>query len=264
MLCAMRWPRWRKDWKPSEEVEKACAAVPNQLIALSVNDVRDGLSSVLASWPGTLQATVNTAIALSRPKPPEAEQTADAARPPGRGASMSGSATRRHGRCGVLGRASIGGRTAAEGERGSASGPGRGGPGNPSGAAGASGSGGDDMIQFNIDADKLPKADDLKKLLSASVAFISLSDAEVRFTTRTAFPNFGLPIELAPLLASTPLAQRIREALVPASGANPDQSSAASGTSGPGATGAPPGGQPGAPPGAPAGKRQGGRRGGDD
>jgi hypothetical protein len=119
------------------------------------------------------------------------------------------------------------------------------------------------MIQLKVDADKLPKADDLKKLLTASIAFINLSDEEVRLTTRTAFPNFGLPIELAPLLASTPLAQRIREALVPAQGTNPDQASAATGGAGPGAATAPPGGQPGAPPAGPPGNRRGGRRGED-
>ncbi len=116
------------------------------------------------------------------------------------------------------------------------------------------------MIQLKVDADKLPKADELKKLISASVAFINLSDAEVRITSRTAFPNLALPINLAPLLASTPLAQRIRAAIVPAQGASTDQPAGA----GPGAVAAPPGGQPGVPPAGPPGRRRGGRRGGDD
>lgn len=252
----------RKDAKPSDEVRKVCATVPNRLIALGVNDVRDGLSSVLASWPGTLQATVNTAIALSRPRTePEKATTGGGGggqQQAGRGASMAGMRPRGIGAAGGLSRAAPGGAggPAADGERGSSAGA------NPSGnGSGASGSGAD-MIQLNVDADKLPKADDLKKLLSASIAFINLSDEEVRFTTRTAFPNFGLPIQVAPLLASTPLGQRIREALVPAQ-ANPDQASPSSGSASPGATGAPPGGQSGSPPAAPSGKRR-GRRGGDD
>jgi hypothetical protein len=254
----------RKDGKPSEEVQKACAAVPSGLIALGVNDVRDGLSSVLASWPGTLQATVNTAIALSRPRS-EAEKSpagGGAGQQPGLGASMAGGRARGMGAAGVLSRAAPGGGPAAERERGSSSGPNR--SGNAPGTPGASGSGGDDMVQLNVDADKLPKADDLKKLLSASIAFINVSDEEVRFTTRTAFPNLGLPIQVAPLLASTPLGQRIREALVPGQGTNPDQSSPASGGASPGATGTPPGGQAGTPPAAPPGKPRGGRRGGND
>jgi hypothetical protein len=255
----------QKEWKPSEEVQKACAELPKQLIALLVNDVRDGLSSTLASWPGTLQSTVNTAIALSRPK---AAESGPAATPgeqlqPGRRASMAGRAPGRAvGASGVLGRAAMAGGPASEGERGGPPSPGN--PGSPPGSSGSSGSTGDDMIQLNVDAAKLPKADDLKKLLSASTAFINLSDEEVRLTTRTAFPNLGLPIQLAPLLASTPLGQRIREAMVPAPGASADNSAAASGGSGPGATGAPPGGPAGAPPAAPPGRRRGGRRGGDE
>jgi hypothetical protein len=261
----------QKNWKPSSEVQKAWEAVPNRLIALLVNDVRDGLSSVLASWPGTLQATINTSIALSRPraepdpaaKPPQGQ--------PGRAGGLAVGGPRRGGAmgaAGVLGRAGLaGGGAAADGERGARGGPGGGpaganGPGNGPGTSGESKSSGDDNVQLKVDADKLPKADDLKKLLSPSVAFISLSDEEVRFTTRTAFPNLGLPIELAPLLASTPLGQRIREALAPAQSqaSNSEQSSATNAGASAGPATAPPGGQTGsAPPNSP-GRGRGRRR----
>jgi hypothetical protein len=259
----------QKDQKRSDAVQKASEGVPNQLVALAVNDVRDSLSSVLASWPGTLQATVNTAIALSRPrKEPEKPAQGGGQQPPGgrRGLAMGRPGGASQGASGVLGRMSVGGAPAADGETRDSARPG--GPGNTpgnsaSGGSSSSGSGSEDMIQLKVDADKLPKADDLKKLLSASIAYVTISDEEVRFTTRTAFPNLGLPIELAPVLASTPLGQRIRELLAPAQSTNSEQSSVASGGAGPAATAAPPGGQPGSPPAGPPGKRR-GRRGGDD
>ncbi len=261
-LAAMK----QKDWKPSSEVQKACEPVPEGLIALGVTDVRDGLSSVLASWPGSLQAMINTSIALSRPRK-ESDQPAGGQQQ-GRGAMMAtgrGRGARAGGsplvRAGIAGGGGVGpvdseGGGAAPAPGRFASPPASSGPAGP----GEPGAGGDDMIQLKVDADKLPKADELKKLISASVAFINLSDAEVRITSRTAFPNLALPINLAPLLASTPLAQRIRAAIVPAQGASTDQPAGA----GPGAVAAPPGGQPGVPPAGPPGRRRGGRRGGDD
>ncbi len=258
-LAAMK----QKDWKPSAELQKACEPVPERLIALGVTDVRDSLSSVLASWPGSLQAMINTSIALSRPRK-ESDQPAGGQQPGrggmmamgrGRGARAGGSPLARAaiGGGGVSPVDESGGATPAAGRFANA--PGSSGPTGP----GTSESGGDDMIQLKVDADKLPKADELKKLISPSVAFINLSDAEVRITSRTAFPNLALPINLAPLLASTPLAQRIREAIVPAQ-TSTDQTSGG----GPGAAAAPPGGQPAAPPAGPPGRRRGGRRGGDD
>ncbi len=240
-LAAMK----QKDWKPSAEVQQACESVPERLIALGLTDVRDSLSSVLASWPGSLQAMINTSIALSRPRK-ESDQPAGGQQPGrggmmamGRGARAGGSPLSRAavGGGGGVGPVASEGGSAAPAAGRFANAPGSSGPTGP----GTSGSGGDDMIQLKVDADKLPKADELKKLITPSVAFINLSDAEVRITSRTAFPNLAVPINLAPLLASTPLAQRIREAMVPAE-ASADQTSGA----GPGATSAPLGGQPGA------------------
>jgi len=256
----------QKEWKPSAELQKACEPVPERLIALGVADVRDGLSSVLASWPGSLQAMINTSIALSRPRK-ESDQPAGGQQA-GLAANMATGRGRARGPVGggsPLARAALGGGVApAESEGGTVAPPGRFGnaPGS-SGAAGpgTSGSGGDDMIQLKVDADKLPKADDLKKLILPTVAFINLSNEEVRFTVRSAFPDLTLPINVAPLLAATPLAQRIREALVPAQGASTDQTS----TAGAGAASAPPGAQsPATPPGGAPGRRRGGRRGGDE
>ena len=67
----------RKDWKPSTEVTRACQTVPSNLIMLSVTDIADGLSSLLASLPGTLQTMINTSIALAKVRASGAD------RPPG-------------------------------------------------------------------------------------------------------------------------------------------------------------------------------------
>jgi hypothetical protein len=113
------------------------------------------------------------------------------------------------------------------------------------------------MIQLKVDADKLPRADDLKKLLYPSVLFINLSDQEIRVTSRSAFPNLALPVGLAPFLASTPAARQLREALAPAQAPAADQAAASSAADA-GATAAPPAGRTGTPPAAPPGR---GRRG---
>ncbi len=48
------------------------------------------------------------------------------------------------------------------------------------------------MIQFKIDADKLPKADDLKTYLFASTLSVTVSDQDIRFVSRGAFPNLAI------------------------------------------------------------------------
>jgi len=280
----------QKDWKPSAELQKACEPVPNGLIGLGVTDVRDGLSSVLASWPGSLQAMINTAITLSRPRRDSDQPATSAGQRGGSGpglaagpesgsgggmaAKMRAGGMNQMARAGGMNRAPVGASgsgfapSAAGGGGGNSGGSGRsGGASGGSGptATGSSTSGDDDMVQLKVDGDKLPRADDLKKQLSASIAFISVSDEEVRFTSRVAFPNLGLPIRLAPLLASTPTAQRIRESLAPAQNSSADQTSAAASGAGAGATSTPPPGQPGAPPSGQPGRRggAGGRRGPD-
>src|SRR5262249_26991350 len=201
-LTAMK----QKDWKPSGELQKACEPVPGRLIGLGVTDVRDGLSSVLASLPGSFQAMVNTSIALSRPRKDSEQPAAAPGQMPGRGPGLAMGRMRGASGGSPLSRAAMGGAgmVPAATEGGSSAGQGRsGGASGSSGASGAgsSASGDGDMVQFKVDSDKLPRADDLKKLISPSIAFINLSDEEVRFTVRAAFPNLGLPIRLAPLLA---------------------------------------------------------------
>jgi hypothetical protein len=80
------------------------------------------------------------------------------------------------------------------GDRSSGGGPPAGAnvPGAPnSGGSGASGSAESAMIQFKIDADKLPKAEDLKAYLFASTLSVTVSDQDIQFVSRSAFPNLG-------------------------------------------------------------------------
>ena len=57
----------KKGWKPSGEVEQALAHLPSPLSLLMLSDPRETMPTVLASLPGTLQAQINTMIALSAP-----------------------------------------------------------------------------------------------------------------------------------------------------------------------------------------------------
>ena len=57
----------KKGWKPSAEVEQALAHLPSPISLLMLSDPRETMPTVLASLPGTLQAQINTMIALSAP-----------------------------------------------------------------------------------------------------------------------------------------------------------------------------------------------------
>ena len=94
----------RKDWKPSSELERACQSVPSKLVMLSVTDVSEALSSLLASLPGTLQTMINTSIALAKVRATGAGRRRLPASGPGMGPGMGpgrvDSAMRRSGRGG--------------------------------------------------------------------------------------------------------------------------------------------------------------------
>ena len=53
------------------------------------------------------------------------------------------------------------------------------------------GSPGESAIVFNIDAEKLPKASDLKSYLFPSTIAISVTDQDIRIVSREAFPDFA-------------------------------------------------------------------------
>src|SRR5207302_5910176 len=73
----------RKDWKPSEDVQRACERVPSKLALLGIGDPREVLPPFLASLPGTLQTMINTAITLARSQAAGANGPGGGMNPPG-------------------------------------------------------------------------------------------------------------------------------------------------------------------------------------
>jgi len=252
----------RKDWKPSSDLAQACQKVPSNLVMLSVTDVNESLSSLLASLPGTLQTMLNTSFGLANARAGGPGAT------PARGASQPGAPTAAMSGSGMAARM-----MAMQG------GGGAGGGGSPgfgpdaretARSAGASGGGGngsagstsDSMIVLKVDSDKLPKAADLKSNLFASSLSVSVADEEVKFVSRGAFPNLSLPISLVPVAGAMPALQSLLErAQQAAQSAGPNAGEAAAAAGAPGAAGSPAAGQPGDPRGRPAGGAMQGRRG---
>jgi hypothetical protein len=201
----------RTDWKPSGDLAKALEHVVEKLVFLVVSDVSETLPPVLASFPGTLQAVINTTLALAKGKD-GAESGSDRPAAPGTGqAAASPGAMPGRGRGGL---AAPGGRGAMAGPSGA-----RGGVGGPAGApsnsqgtppgSSAAGSPGDTAIVFNIDAEKLPKASDLKAHLFPSTFTISVTDQEIRMTSREAFPDLGSLVKSLPMLGMLPGAKAL-------------------------------------------------------
>ena len=75
----------KKEWKSSTEVERALADLPAGLVLLMMSDPRETVPALLASLPGTLQAQINTMIALAKQPPAPAGNN-----PAGGGPGMAG------------------------------------------------------------------------------------------------------------------------------------------------------------------------------
>jgi hypothetical protein len=206
-----------KNSKPSAKVEKALDHAPDKMIALLVEDISESLPTFLASLPGTLQALINTSIAMSALPP--------ASGGPAGGPAAAPTGPPPGGPLGGAGPRGMGLRMAG-GPRppGSPEGPGQGGrgPGAPAAPAAPS------MLQFNIDPAKLPKAEDLKALMFANTISVAISDREVKLVARGAFPTVNLPILMAPISLLTPPIKMLAEnaakaaaAAAPTAAANP-------------------------------------------
>jgi hypothetical protein len=204
-----------KDWKPSEDARRAIEPLPQKLILLALSDSRDIVAPVLSSLPGTLQTSINTAIAASRMQ----TNAANPANAPNAG---------------------MGGPDVMGGRRGRGiGGPGGGrpaGPGNPArggfrSQAPTPGTAADSsMVQFKIDADKLPSAQDIRSRLFPSTVSVTTSDEEIRIVFRDAFPDalwagiLGLGMTIPSLEAiqnATPAASAAPGASAPAGGPQP-------------------------------------------
>jgi hypothetical protein len=207
----------KKGWKPSADIEQALAHVPSGMVLLAVGDPRETDPPMLASLPATLQAQINSIIAMSSGA---AGGTAPGTAAPGQGGfpganqppsgypGMAGGGPGGPGG-GRFGRGRSGG-GGQEGEPGGSGGQGQfaGRPGGmPAGYAammGRGGSGGmaaaapgaqtagapaDAMIQLKIDPAKLPKAEELKALMFPGTWAVAVDDQSIRLVTREAFPS---------------------------------------------------------------------------
>ena len=258
-----------KDWKPSTEIERACEHVPSKLIMLSVNDNSESLSSILASLPGTLQTLINTTIALSKarangalasgPNAPTGSNSGMGMQP-GMSSPPGGPGMRGPGGPGMRGR--MGGPSGGGSGPMSSGGPGPGaipgGPGGTPGApgfgsgstgnSGAPGSENDAMIVIKVDSDKLPKAGDLKAHLFPATLTVQGTDQEIRFVSRTAFPDPSVLIGMIPAFGMIPTPPGLSglpgapTGAPAAGGETPAGPAAGSQPGGPGAPGAPGGG----------------------
>jgi hypothetical protein len=197
----------RKDWKPSGALEKACALAPANLVLFGVTDAAESLPSLLASLPGTLQKTINTSLAIGKAAAPSGanQAAADAPRPAAGGAG-----------------AGAGGPPGRRGGMGRAGGPGAApSPATPPGATSPSGGGtGSDRttVVLQVDADKMPKSTDLKPLVIPSAYSIDVTDKDIRFVSRAAFPDLNVPIGLMPLVFAIPTVRDALDKLKPAPG----------------------------------------------
>jgi hypothetical protein len=111
------------------------------------------------------------------------------------------------------------------------------------------------MIIIKVDADKLPKAGDLKAHLFPATFAIQVADQEIRFISRTAFPDLSVLVGMIPALGMMPRPPMVDQ--VP--GAQPGATAEGATGGQPGAAPAAPGGPPGGPPG-PRGRRGRGER----
>jgi hypothetical protein len=257
----------RRDWKPSTELEQACEKVPSNMVMLAVNDVRESLSSLLASLPGTLQTMINTSIALAKAGASGATTGAGAGQRPSApglgGGEMSTSRGSRPG--GPGGRMAGGPMTAPRPGAMMAPGGRPGGMGGGEGATGSSPAGTDSatsesMIVLKVDADKLPKAADLKTKIFPTTLSIGVAEQELRLVSRGAFPDLSVLVGMVAGAGMMPTTQSLfgqlqaAQATANAAGAA-DSAAAAPAAAAPGAPG-----NAGPPAGGPPGRRGSGRR----
>ena len=239
----------QKDWKPSDDVQRACDRLPPKIVMLSMIDPREILPSVLASYPATLQTMINSAV-LVRNQMMAGGMNGRGGNPGNGPGAMAGRGGPGGGR---MGRRPGGpGMNAPGGGEGGAPGPGSNNPtGTPS----------DGTIELKVEADKLPQAEAIRSRLFLTTVSLDVSDQEIRFVMRKAFPNlfnwsiFGLSATLGAQQAQADMAAKASQAAAAAGG--PGANPGAEG--GPGGAVAPPGGRGG--PGGRGNGRPGGRRG---
>jgi hypothetical protein len=183
-------------WTPPADEKEMFDQLPAKLIALNIDDPRPTLPDMLASLPGTLQASINQAILQNqRPGTPVANAGAPEGAPGG---------------------------LQVPGGQGGYPPPASSGPGTPPGAPG--GEPAAETIQILVDPAKMPAASALKPYLFPGSFAVVSDDQTVQFVNRQAFPNLKANSILVALLM--PAVQAARDAArraqaAPAGGAAP-------------------------------------------
>jgi len=208
------------EWTPPADLVAAFEQLPRSLMVLNVSDPRQTLPELLAALPANLQRGVNTVVALNQAKPPVADAAgatgnpaaAGMPGPPGSSGMPGGPPNSGSGASSSGGRSSSSGGGSSSGSDSTASSAmspaamqmkmmqnqSSGGQGSGSSQPGAAGAGGEAdgasaMLQFKIDPEKLPKADDLRAKMFPSSFAVSSDDQEVRIISRVAFPGIASP-----------------------------------------------------------------------
>ena len=215
----------KKGWKPGPDVEQALSHLPPGPIFLAVGDPRETVPSLLASLPGTLQAQINSAIALSAGGSPGARPGGTGPGQPGAGPGYGpgGSAPGAGGPGGPRGGMSF----SMPGMSGRPGFPGGSGPpGAPAPNTSATEGGSQDaMIQLKVDAAKLPKAEELKALMFPSTLAVVVDDTSIRLVSRESFLNVVSGLGMGAAFASgfVPAFNAARARALAAAGVPPGQ-----------------------------------------
>lgn len=246
----------KKEWKPPADIEKAVSRVPDGAALLAVVDSRETTPGLLASLPGTLQAQINSAIAMADAKAAGGQAGAGPGMgrgpggmpvPPGPGGMSMARGGPPAGRMAALGGpgASSGSSGPPPGYAKMMAGPGGGSSGmQPPGGPGGAGSPGGGMIELKVDPSKLPKAEELKALMFPATLAVLVDDQAIKIVSREAFPTFVIGLGGGPAASAllAPAIQAVRAKTAPAAGAEAPGAAA----SAPGQPRVGPGGPPGA------------------
>jgi hypothetical protein len=177
----------KKAWKPSADVEKALSRLPDRPMLIALADPRESDPGLLASLPGTLQARINSVIAMSVTKTGTPGAVPDTiASPAVAGGPVGGLLSEPRMR---RSRVSRGGERSARG--GVPAGyPGLAGHSDaPGGPGGISAGSQENWIQLKVDPTHLPKAEDLKDLMFPGTLAVVADEQSIRLVTRESFPN---------------------------------------------------------------------------
>jgi hypothetical protein len=175
----------KKNVKPGPDVDQALAHAPAGAVLVAVDDSKETVPGLLASLPGTLQAQINSSITLSASGTPGARAGSTGPGQPPAGPSFGPAASGRN--FDQRARMSSGG-PGMSGRPGFSGGGGQpGGPG--AGQSPGTGVSQDAMIQLKVDADKLPKAEELKALMSPGTLAVAVDDTSIRLVSRHSFPD---------------------------------------------------------------------------